>query len=1194
MSYCKGLRPASYRSLAVLVSIVFLSESVVASPGRTIAQIAQQPSTTSPAQDANRAAAQQAIAEAEKLLKQGTVEAQRQAIAKYEQALKIWRDVGDAREEASTLLGIGTVYYLQSDNQKALDYFNQGLVIRRQLKDRAGEAIMLMSVANAYSNLGEKQKAIDSYNQALQLFRAEGQRSFEPNILQAIGNAYSDLGETQKALDSYNQALEIQRAENNRTGQAETLTTLGRVYAKLGETQKALDCLNQALALQRAENNLTGQADTLTIVGTLYNFLGEPQKALESLNQALELQRTAERNNSGANPQLSRNQQGIILSSIASTYGILGEREKAIAAYNQAQELLRTAGNPGILAEVLNQISLFYNNLGEKQKALDTLKAALEIQRQIKNPKAEAFTLASIAEIYQSLGEPQKAIDAFKQALELQRKVSDRSGEAATLSKIAQVYSSLGEYQLTVDTYNQALDLSRAVSDRTQEAQTLDNIASTYRLADDYPKALEYYNQALELRRLQKNYFAEISTLTGIVRVYESLKDYPKALDAANQILSISRQNKSQFGEGAAFAMMTRVYLASGEHQKALDSSTQALSLMRQVGNPMAEANVLYNLGRTYDGLKQPQKAIETYNSVLSLRQQLGDRSGVAETLYNVARTERDRNNLDAARTQIEQAIAIVEDIRTKVASQDLRTSYFASVQKYYEFYIDLLMQQHKQQPSKGYDALALQASERARARSLLELLTEARADIRQGVNPKLLEQERTLQQQLDVREKRRQELLSSNPTEAQVTALEKEIEALLGQYREVQAQIRATSPRYAALTQPKPLTLAEIQQQVLDDNTLLLEYSLGEEGSYLWAVTKTGITSYELPKRATIEAAAKRFRETLTASTQRNNRSRVAQAATVLSQMILEPAAAQLGQKRLLIVSDGALQYVPFAALTVPKSLSKDSISEPLIVTNEIVSLPSASTLAVLRKELKGRKPASKTLAVLADPVFSSNDERFQGTGKQGNLQEQQLARSARESGVTFDRLPFTRQEADRILSLVPPAQRMQSLDFAANRATATNSELSQYQIVHLATHGILNSKNPELSGVILSLFDEQGTPQNGFLRLHDIFNLNLPAELVVLSACQTGLGKEVKGEGLMGLTRGFMYAGAPRVLVSLWNVDDEGTSELMTRFYKKMLQDGQKPTAALRAAQIEMWQEKQWQSPYYWSAFTLQGEWK
>jgi CHAT domain-containing protein len=169
-----------------------------------------------------------------------------------------------------------------------------------------------------------------------------------------------------------------------------------------------------------------------------------------------------------------------------------------------------------------------------------------------------------------------------------------------------------------------------------------------------------------------------------------------------------------------------------------------------------------------------------------------------------------------------------------------------------------------------------------------------------------------------------------------------------------------------------------------------------------------------------------------------------------------------------------------------------------------------------------------------------------------------------------------------------------MQAFDFAASRTTATNPQLSQYQIVHFATHGILNSKNPELSGIVLSLVDEKGTPQNGFLRLQDIFNLNLPAELIVLSACETGLGQDVKGEGLVGLTRGFMYAGSPRVMVSLWSVDDEGTSELMSRFYKKMLQAGQKPSAALRAAQIEMWQEQKWQAPYYWAAFTLQGEWK
>jgi len=203
-------------------------------------------------------------------------------------------------------------------------------------------------------------------------------------------------------------------------------------------------------------------------------------------------------------------------------------------------------------------------------------------------------------------------------------------------------------------------------------------------------------------------------------------------------------------------------------------------------------------------------------------------------------------------------------------------------------------------------------------------------------------------------------------------------------------------------------------------------------------------------------------------------------------------------------------------------------------------------------------------------------------------------LTRAAREINVTFNRLPHTRTEANSILKLASAAEEMQSFDFAASRATATNPQLSQYRIVHFATHGILNSLHPELSGVVLSLVDEKGKPQNGFLRLNDIFNLNLPAELVVLSACETGLGQEVKGEGLVGLTRGFMYACATRVLVSLWSVDDEGTSELMSRFYRKILQENLKPAAALRAAQIEMLQDSRWKAPYYWAAFTLQGEWR
>jgi CHAT domain-containing protein len=466
-----------------------------------------------------------------------------------------------------------------------------------------------------------------------------------------------------------------------------------------------------------------------------------------------------------------------------------------------------------------------------------------------------------------------------------------------------------------------------------------------------------------------------------------------------------------------------------------------------------------------------------------------------------------------------------------------------------------------------------------------LELLTEANANIRQGVDPELLEQERTLQQKLDAVEKRRVDLFNGQWTNAQKQALEKETAALREDYRQVQEKIRHTSPRYAALTQPKPLQLTEIQQQVLDDDTILLEYSLGEERSYLWAVTKTSITSYELPKRADIEAAAQSFysqtgkqklpeRRGLGVAPRTDTVEVTAQ----LSQMLLSPVAEQLGQKRLLIVSDGALQYLPFAALPAPDTIGKDNNPVPLIVKHEIINLPSASTLAVIRQDTNGRKPAPKAVAVLADPVFSANDERLKTkAGAQPAVPLQSatptdvdtlaLKRAAFEISATFDRLPYTRTEADNILKLASAAEAMQAFDFAASFATATNPQLSQYRIVHFATHGVLNSVHPELSGVVLSLVDEKGTPQqNGFLRLRHIFNLNLPAELVVLSACETGLGQDVKGEGLVGLTRGFMYAGAPRVLVSLWSVNDRGTSELMSRFYKKMLQEGLHPAAALR----------------------------
>ncbi|HEY9632201.1 MAG TPA: tetratricopeptide repeat protein [Coleofasciculaceae cyanobacterium] len=1262
--------------VALFIGIVLVSESVAATPtrfsplfNRSFSEegwggspsLAQQPATSSPnATTTNKQQAyergRQLLQQGQQLEEQGTAEQRQQALAKYEEALSIWQQltVNEAPPylargwEATTLVSIGSIYNDQGEHQKALDYFNRGLAIRREVKNRIRDAIarasadntgsnsgdkqelldlynqalassnfseaaLLYSLGNVYFKLGENQKALESYNQALTLYGAVKKPLSEATVLGNIGNLYFQSGETKKALDFYNQALEIQRAEKDTAAQAKTLSSIGSIYAQLGERQKALAAYNQALELQRERKDLLGQADILEGIGLLYFLSGQFQLALDSYNQALKLQQAAQGNLSGTD--LAFNQrQARILTGIGSTYASGGFRDlaKALDFYNQARSLYQKAGYRSGEAFLLYYISDTYNQLGEMQKALDALNQALVLWRDISKPDREAFTLRNIADIYISMGEPQKALDFYNQALDIQRRVNARTEQANTLSSIAEVYSFLGDYQLSINTHNQALEIFKSIGDLSRQRLTLGEIGDIYRKAKDYQKALEFHNQSLDLAKQNNHFNGQVTELGSIVVDYLSLKDYPKALDAANQVLALSGQQNNPSWEANAFGMSAAVYLKSGDYQKALEAFEKAVTGVRKVEDRQTEAIYLHGLGKVYNALKQYEKALSTYDQALALQRMFGDRTGEADTLYQVAITQRDKGNLNEARTQIEAAIKIVEDIRTRVTSQQLRTSYFASVQDYYQFYINLLMQLHKKDPSKGYDALALHASERARARSLLELLTEANANIRQGVDPEVLQRERTLQQKLDAIEKRRIELVNGQYTNKQVEALEKETAALLEEYRQIQEQIRHTSPRYAALTQPKPLALAEIQEQVLDENTILLEYSLGEERSYLWAVTQTSITSYELPKRADIEAAAQSFYEQTGQQKLPERRglgvtprTDTVEVTSQLSQMLLSPVARQLGQKRLLIVSDGVLQFLPFAALPAPDTIGKDNNPVPLIVKHEIVNLPSASTLAVIRQDTNGRKAAPKAVAVLADPVFSDNDQRLKTpVGAQhavplqpanpNNVDTLALSRAAREIGVTFDRLPYTRTEADNILKLASAAERMQAFDFTANRATATNPQLSQYRIVHFATHGILNSLHPELSGVVLSLFDEKGKPQNGFLRLQDIFNLNLPAELVVLSACETGLGQEVKGEGLVGLTRGFMYAGAPRVMVSLWSVDDAGTSELMSRFYKKMLQENLKPVAALRAAQIEMWQDTRWKAPYYWAAFTLQGEWK
>jgi tetratricopeptide (TPR) repeat protein len=916
--------------------------------------------------------------------------------------------------------------------------------------------------------------------------------------------------------------------------------------------------------------------------------------------------------------------------------GKLEDKRKSIEKYREALDLCRRTGDREGEAEALHNMGWVYRTLGEMKEAQDSYNEALPIFQALGKHSRAAVTLNNIGRVYQSLGEMKKALDNYNEALPILQSAGDRRSEAMTLNNIGSVYQALGEAQKALDNYNEALPIFQAIGSRDGEVAILNNIGALYLSLGEIQKALDKNNESLPIRRAIGDRSGEANTLNNIGSAYQSLGEMQKALEKHNEALQLRRATGDRIGEALSLHNIGRVYNSLGEGQKALEKFNEALRIRRAVTDRSGEAYTLHYIGQTYISFGDLQKALENYREALPISREVGDRNAEAAILLGIARAELKQGNLTLARQTIEQAIGIVESLRAGIRVQDLRASYFALRREYYESYIDLLMEQRKQNPSAGFDAEAFAVSERARARSLLELLTEYRIDIRQGVDSSLLERERSLQQLLNAKAAAQFALLNRKHTPAQADAFAKEIATITTEYEELRAQIRASSPKYAALTQPEPLSLTEIQQQVLDPNTLLLEYSLGDNASYLFVVSQTSVTWRQLPKRAEIEAATRRVRELLTApqpqhgDTEAKYQARIKEAgssywpqAAALSRMLLGPAASQLGRKRLLIVADGALQYLPFGALPAPE-LERDGdrgregqgdwetgrkgkprpvspsprlpvVFTPLIAEHEIIHLPSASALAVLRRELAGRKPAAKTVAVLADPVFSADDDRVKSSARTqaGVEAAPDLTRAINDVRGELRRLLLTRDEAEAILSLTPRNDGFGALDFRANRATATGDELSRYRIVHFATHGLLNSEHPQLSGVVLSLVDERGQPQDGFLRLHEIFNLRLPAELVVLSACQTGLGKEIKGEGLVGLTRGFMYAGAARVVASLWQAHDAATAELMKRFYRRMLQDGMRPAAALRAAQIDMWKRPQWRSPFYWGGFVLQGEW-
>jgi CHAT domain-containing protein len=824
----------------------------------------------------------------------------------------------------------------------------------------------------------------------------------------------------------------------------------------------------------------------------------------------------------------------------------------------------RAAGDVAGEAQAQGELAFAHSRAGNGQEALTAARASLTGRRQGADRRQEVLAQGLVAAIYTRLGEPQKALDYHRWGLETSRLASDPLSRADSLLEIGTLRTSLGQPEAAIPVLRRALALWTRLEHPERRVRALNRLGDAYAAAGDHAQALRLFRRAAAIGRA--------------IACYDG--DLDAQLKTGVSLLALGRPEEAE--------RAVRRGLAVARRRDVLSMEVRALLLLAQVRHARGET----------------REALALYEQTLGRAQLLGSADGRGTVLLAVAALELESGRLLAALEAIERALEQLEAVRGGAGDRRLAAGLVAGRRGYHELHQEILIRLHERQPLAGWDRRAFEAHEQARARGLLEALGETRAELAREVSPELAERELRLLERLR----------ESGSGETAPEHID-----LLAEYQEVRARIRRLGEGSEALAgAPSVLGLRQVQERVLDRDTLLLEYSLAEPRSILYAVSRDRLSVFSLPGREEIERDARALLELLLArgrplefetrqahaARARRSEVRVDEIAGKLSATLLAPAAHLLGSRRLLVVGDGALQVLPWSALPVP---SAEGTGAPLIAQYALVQAPSASVIAALRERERSAVP-SRTLAVVADPVFAApaDDLRRRLTGWLGGrrgaevserdrLWQGPLVRSLQALGEeSFPPLPGTRAEAEAILALVPRERRLAALGHRADRDAVLAGALDDYRILHFATHGVVNTEHPDLSGIVLSLVDRSGEPLNGFLRLYDVYRLRLSADLVVLSACRTALGREVRGEGLDGLVRGFFHAGAPLVVASLWDADDRATAELMVRFYRGMLQDGLPPVEALRRAQLSLWRQERWRSPYYWAGFVPQGDWR
>jgi CHAT domain-containing protein/predicted negative regulator of RcsB-dependent stress response len=1133
-----------------------------------------------------------------------------------EKSLTLYVRINDLVGQGNIFLKEGTIYFYNGEGIKAFELFEKALPFYTRANDYLGQGNYYFRKGEIYFNKGDKSRALEMYEKALNFFEKVNEYIGQGNVLWRKGDIYAENGNYSKALEMYDNALPFFEKEEYFLGKGNLYMSKGKIYSILNDNPNALKMFNRALDFFRKDGTPIGQGNVYWKKGDIYLRKGNNSKALEMYDKAILFLEKSGYPLGLGNLYFSKgefyfktgknldallmydkalvffkkidepNGQGNVYFRKGDIYLRTGNNPKALGMYDKAMPFFKKCGSLLGQGNVYWRKGEIYQISGKNNEAHEILNKALNFYKKAGNLISQGNVYLFQGKIYFKIGNNSRAIEMYTRALNLFEKAQEPQGQASVYINKGELYHRTGDKSIAFDMYNKALPFLEKAKNPIGIGNVYFNKGNFYLYNGNHLKALDMYKKALILYEKAESSLGQGNVYYEKGKIYcYFINDYSKALDMYEKSLIFYKKAEESQGQGYVYQSIGDLYLRIADNSKALAMYEKALPFFESAEDPMGKGNVYYGKGEIYSEAGNYKKSIVMYENAHLFYKKCGDIESESYAMHGKAKVLLKLGKKDEARKAIESGISNLEKIRLQITFSEVKKTYLEKVYEQYNEVVLFMLE------NKYYDK-GFKYTETMRTRVFLDKMAEGLVRLDKGLTPNLKESRDKLVTKLS--------LISKEMYQTAGKEDEKKLEEIKEQYRKLEndfedllIKIRLENPLYASVRYPEPVSVQDLQKNVLKKGEILVRYFISPKKLYVFLISKK---SFKVVPIKIEEKKIKNIVERYLLAVKENSPRPIMKYGKILDEKMFKPIEKMVIKSReIIIIPDGELAKIPFEAFIIDKKKSGHPVF--LLEKHKIKYIQSASVLSILRKHYH-RDSKTRNFIGFGDPVYDYENfiknlpEQSSPNPEKGDeIKEIHRGKYDRDGGELI-RIKGSGQEVKIITELFKKKESDKCVAYLREKASEDNAkdkQMKDFDFIHFSCHGILGDN---FQSLVLSQLPPEKSPEDGYLTLNEIMNCNYNAKLVVLSACQTGSGKLEKAEGVTGLTRAVMYAGTPAVMASLWKVDDIATKELMVRFYKNMLEKNVDKVEALRQAKLEILKDKKYSSPFFWSAFVMYGE--